>query len=314
MKSKCEYVLCMGAIVLCLLGGHALAQGHLLDKDKASPTKSKKVSVALIQVDAARSWKEWEDVLNEMEQVDKDNRVILQSYINDEKHDGRKRFSVFKVLHKTDSLEEMRNEIKAQFKKENNVDFRVSLAQEMGRDKSDFYNDQLSAALRAPKEHPFVKVSAAMALATHGDNSGKSLALDMVKEATPYSDFAIQALAIMKATELIPEISAEMLRTKDYWKRNTCRLAILRIEVFSAPEEKKIDLLAKALTEDGYFEARQWAARKLSEIGSPAAAQVLVRTAKDKQSVDKNAALTGLELGVVNKKWAKSEVEVWLKN
>lgn len=314
MNRESKFLTQLSMFVLCSIAFLPVVKAEQGDLNRhAQQVTPKRASVSLKQLDEARTWKEWDGALKDMEPVSKENRGVLQSYVDDKKHDGRKRFKVFKTMQDANSIEEKRNAIRGRFANEKDVDFRVSLAQEMGRDKSDFFNVQLLAALNRQDEHPFVKVSAALALAAHGDFSGKAMALKLVKEAAPYKDFAMQTLAVMKATDVIPELSSEMRGATDYWKKNSCRLAILRIEVFSADAAKQISLLSSALAEDGYFEARQWAARKLSEIGSQAAAQALVRVAKDEKSIDKNAALTGLQLGVETQKWTKEEVEKWLK-
>lgn len=313
MKMKHIYAASFSALVIGLLMGSSFAQGEPQSKDKSSIGSPKKASLALKQLDEARTWKEWDGAIKDMEAVSKENQTVLRSYVDDQKHDGRKRFKIFKVLLDSASAEEKSNAIDAKYSSEKDMDFRVSLMQEMGREKSNIYNKKLQDTVKAEKEHSFVRISASLALAAHGDSSGKALALKSVKEASPYKDFAMQTLAVLKAGDVIPNLSGAMKSSSDYWVKNSCRLAILRIELASANNQAQLELLSTALTEDGYFEARQWAGRKLAEIGSKAAGQILAEVVKSNKSIDKNAALTGLNLGINDNKWEEEEVKEWLK-
>ena len=280
------------------------------DQKNSAP---KKANISLKQLDEAKSWKDWNSVLNNMEPVTKENRSVLQSYVDDTKHDGQKRFMVFRTLFNAASGEEKRNAINERLQSEKDVDFRVSLMQEMGRDKSGIFKKQLSDVSKNEKEHSFVRVSAGLAMAVRGDFSGKALALKSVKEASPYKDFAMQTLAVMKAIDVIPELSSEMTSVTDYSKKNSCRLGILRVELSVAVPSQQVGILSKAINEDGYFEVAQWATKRLAEIGGSETSQLFVSLVKGGKFPGRQFGHDGLMLGVENGHWTKEDVLIWLK-
>lgn len=315
MNSKLKSMPYLSLFALCCVCALPIKAEQANPKDKASASQPllKKASVSLKQLDDARTWKEWDGSLKDMEPVGKDNKSLLQSYVNDAKRDGRKRFKVFKTLLDAASSNEKQNAISEKLQSEKDVDFRVGLIQEMGREKSNVFTKQLSDSLKNEKEHAFVRVSAGLSLAVRGDSSGKALALKSVKEASPYKDFAMQTLAVIKANDVIPELSSEMKGSTDYLKKNSCRLGILRIQFASTEPPDRYTLLANAISEDGYFEAAQWATKRLAEIGGTETAQFFVGLVKGGKFPARQFGYDGLMLGVENGHWTKEDVLKWLK-
>lgn len=311
MKSKLlmplGFVLCFIAVLPIVKAEQGSLDSH------GQQVAPKKADVSLKQLDEARTGKEWDGALKNMEPVSKENRSVLQSYVDNEKHDGRKRFKVFRALLDSSSNEDKQKAINEKFRSEKDVDFRVSLMQEMGREKSSVFAKQLSDTLKNEKELPFIRVSAGLALAVRGDSSGKALALKSVKEASAYKDFAMQTLAVMKANDVIPELKSEMNDSKDYWKKNSCRLGILRIQLATTEPSGRYNLLTSAIREDGYFEAAQWATKHLAEIGGNEVAQFFVDLVKSGKFPARQFGHDGLMLGVENGHWTKEDVLKWLK-
>ena len=71
-------------------------------------------------------------------------------------------------------------------------------------------------------ENGLVQVSAAIGLASFGDDSGKTRALQAVQADEPWADLGINALEVLKATDVISTLESELANTPS---ESVCEMA-----------------------------------------------------------------------------------------
>lgn len=292
------------------LGVGLIILGSIANPSHAADSQQSESPEQLLNnLDAAKSPDSESAIVGRIKSLPPSARVKLTAYAHDKTKSGQKRFRVLKAA--SLATDEMIKEVGDLFEQDRDKDLRVQLAMEMGRLKYAPFKSVLRKAIDAPNENGFVQVSAAWSLALQGDDHGKKRALSAVTNAEPWRDFAMQALAIMKADDLVPELERCASSATDYWKKNSCRLAKLRI-LLAVRDRDKVPLLSEAIQEKDYFEVRQWAVVKLADLGTPEAGRALATQAKSKGSPAQHFAAEGLQVGIEKKKWTKADVDGWL--
>lgn len=266
----------------------------------------------LKRLDDAKTSKDRQDVADELQVADFLSEATIRAYVNDESKDGRKRLKALRALHKSQSEESRARDLEKYLSKKTGDSFRAGVAMEMGRIRRPEMRKTLRAVLDDPSESSQVQLSAAWALAANGDEYGQRRALWAVLEADPWRDFGIQALVILKAKEVFPEIEKCLIGQKRDIVLNSCRLAKLRIEMASQDQSAQLLSLDSALREEKYFEVRAWAGRRLAEDGSKEAGKILAAVARNNKLPGALAALDGLKIGASKGKWTGAEIQEWL--
>lgn len=269
---------------------------------------------ALKKLDEAKTSQARRGAEEDLIVTDAKSESDVRAYVNDKRKDGRKRLKALRALHKSRPDEIRAKDLEKYFSEKSDDSFRAGVAMEMGRLKQrPEMRQRLRGALDDSQESSQVQLSAAWALAASGDDYGKEKALKSVLEADPWRDFGMQTLAILKARDSLPKINECLSQAKKYAILNSCRLAKLRIELADQDHQAQLRSLDAALREDGYFDVRAWAGRRLAEDRDKAAGEILAAVARDKKSPGTLAALDGLKIGVSKGNWTKQEVEGWLK-
>ena len=169
----------------------------------------------------------------------------------------------------------------------------------------------LKKAFKSDKEDKAVRAALAIGLATMGDDSGKQVALDAILKSEYFADFGMLALERLKAKDVLPTLRNNRKNSSDYWVQNHCRIAELRIEMASASEAEKVNLLRAVLTEDGYFHARLWAGKRLGEMGGSLAKDALLSIVKNLNHPGAYGARKGFQIGVELGHWKSEELNEW---
>ncbi len=267
---------------------------------------------ALEELDKAQSGQDWENSRKQVEQIDPSSDADLRSYIKDRSKDGRKRVIALRGLCRHLSPDACDDELINAFHEDNEMMFHASVAMEMGRSKGDRTFTILKQCVNDPREQPFAQVAASQSLSARGDPAGKDRALQAILNAEPWADFGMVTLENLRATDVLPRLEQKYMSSTNYHIKNDCRLAVLRIRIAGASEIEQVRLLKEALSEDGYFEVRQWAGIRLGHLGGDAARTVLVDVMRNHAAVGRQSAYKGLLMGIESGHWTETEVQQWL--
>ena len=268
----------------------------------------------LLDLDGARQPSEWTHAIAELDALAPESRGALRIYAEDLSKDPQKRMLALRASLKSLTKSQSADELQKICVKEHDPNFRASCVMAMGPLHQESLIAPLKQFLTSNAEDGSVQLAAAVSLAIMGDSSGKDRAIQAISKAEPWSDSGIMALEILKAKDALPALQAAFLASNDYWVRNACRQAILRIQLAGADGKAQLDLLADVLREKGHLtHAQQWAARRLVQIGTKDAGMTLARAVKANDEQAGAPAMEGLRGGVEGGHWTKEETQKWLK-
>lgn len=237
----------------------------------------------------------------------------LRSLYRDDSQSAEKRGYAFRTAMHLLPHQQALKEIQDEFDRAGVPEgYRMHIVMEMGRFKDAAVRERLRRALSDKKERGSVQVISAWSLAAQGDDSGKARALQAVLNSEPWRDSGIETLVVLGAKDTFPQLRAG-LQSQNSSIRNSCRLAILRLQNAKAEPKEEISALRDALNEDGYFDVRIWAARRLVEIGGQDAGKTLLAISKDLKSPGQESAQRGLMEGITKQVWTRDEVNSWVR-
>jgi HEAT repeat protein len=192
------------------------------------------------------------------------------------------------------------------------VFFRTSCVMQMGQLHEKSLIPTLKQYLTLKDEDGAVQTTAALSLALLGDASGMARAQQSVQLGEPWADTGMMTLEALNAKSAIPQLEDTLDSSQNYWAKNDCRVAILRIKLKDADAKSSLALLGQVLHENKHLShAEGWAVRKLVELGTPEAGKTLAEAAKARGEAS-GVALKGLRGGVEMGRWDKDEILKWL--
>jgi HEAT repeat protein len=141
-----------------------------------------------------------------------------------------------------------------------------------------------------------VRMRAVWALATLGDNSSETLAMEAIKRGIDRATLmiAVDALEATKDQTLLPQLKANLTYDNPETRKYSS-IAIKRLESQGLPSIEKLKYLKKMLM-DKQFEINGWAAIELAKDGTPESINILKTIAIDKTNSGNRASQKALKM------------------
>lgn len=296
----------VAAVCLIFAAPGAQAKRQTPDVTEAAPQST---AGALSALDNAKTMKEWNAAARDLRKAGRIASPELRRYYKDHTKDGRKRFLALWAMLGNEPDGDAVGELVGEFKDDPDAYFRVSCALWLGALKNENGRKVLRQVVGDEDEPGLVRTAAAAALADMRDDAGKEVALDAVLHARPWNDVGMLALERLKANGVLPILRARIESSTEYYVRNACRLAILRIGLSGESKGYQVELLQEALMEGGFFQVSQWAALRLGDLGGDAARRFLARLCRDPRAPVRLAAQRGFMRGAERGHWTLEEAK-----
>ncbi|MBI3547611.1 MAG: HEAT repeat domain-containing protein [Elusimicrobia bacterium] len=299
MRKKASFLLWF---VSALLVVSALAQ------EKHGTNQS--IDEVLRALDGSRSGGELIAARNKLRSLGKEAAPELRAYVTDTKHDGRKRAMAFGRLMEGLSATERITELRSVLT-DKDATFRSHCLLEAGQLKDQALKPILKRVIESSKEQAVVQLSAAIALAAMGDQSGKQRAIRAVINNEYAADLGINVLESLDAQDARQIIRDKLPSARSEPAQATLHLAILRLDMVKKTSAEKTILLEQSLRTNKSIRVRQWAAWHLAQIGDERAAKALLKVLKTGSPESRESASRGLQIGMQEGRWTQADIRKW---
>jgi len=263
----------------------------------------------LDDLEHAKSHADFQHVASEMGVVSTADRKELRNFAFDKRHEGRKRYLAFSLSQKGLTDIEKQTEVIDVLRHESDRDFKIAALFDLKKSSSSLGITAFRNIANNNEEDICVRMAAIANLAHRQDFTAQQAAIDAVVNASPCEDVAIEALTQSPHQDIMALLQQRLNITENIEKRNSIRLALLRLQMAGKNTLQAEQLAGKAFYESLNYRAQQWAALYLGSVGDNQALSILKAAAKSGNTPGAAEAIMGLRIGIEKGHWTESDVQ-----